>query len=393
MTTALSPHARRRPRGERLPGRRARSGSLERSATGGRQVERVVAVIPAHNEAGTIAQTVESLLGQDPRPDRVLVVCDNCTDATAERARAAGAEVMTTTDNIHRKAGALNQALAGVEATYVLVVDADTALDPRFLATALATLERRTRVGAVGGIFRAQRPRNVIERFQDNEYARYALELERTKRLMVLSGTAAVIRMAALREVAAARGTRLPGQRGDVYDHASLTEDNELTLALKSLGWQLVSPQQCVVVTEVMPTLADLRRQRLRWYRGAIDNLRAYGWTPVTRRYWLQQAGLLLGTTAMALYLLVITADLILGLMALNWFWLAIGGVFWLERVITAPRAGRGLAALFVPELLYEVWLQLVFLTALTHVVRGKDTGWHHLNEGASSCTTALAQA
>ena len=36
--------------------------------------------------------------------------------------------------------------------------------------------------------------------------------------------------------MAAARGVFIPGETGRVYDTAALTEDNELTLALKSLG-------------------------------------------------------------------------------------------------------------------------------------------------------------
>src|SRR5579862_6072340 len=53
-------------------------------------------VVPAHDEAQGIAATVESLFAMDyPRElFRVLVVADNCTDDTAARARAAGAEVL-----------------------------------------------------------------------------------------------------------------------------------------------------------------------------------------------------------------------------------------------------------------------------------------------------------
>ena len=39
------------------------------------------------------------------------------------------------------------------------------------------------------------------------------------------------------------------GAQGQVYDTAALTEDNELTLALKSLGALMISPEQCTVVT------------------------------------------------------------------------------------------------------------------------------------------------
>ena len=69
-----------------------------------------------------------------------------------------------------------------------------------------------------------------------------------------------MFRADALAAVAAGRGTVLPGTAGHVYDTYSLTEDNELTIALKTLGAQMVSPQACRVRTELMPTWRDLPR-------------------------------------------------------------------------------------------------------------------------------------
>ena len=64
-----------------------------------------------------------------------MVVADNCTDRTEDVARAGGAEVFRTVDNTHKKAGALNQVLAGLlpgldDDDLVLVMDADSLLDP-----------------------------------------------------------------------------------------------------------------------------------------------------------------------------------------------------------------------------------------------------------------------
>ena len=58
----------------------------------------------------------------------------------------------------------------------------------------------------------------------------------------MLTGTASVFRPRALRAVAEERGRNLPGVPGDVYDTVALTEDNELTIALKSLGALMISP-------------------------------------------------------------------------------------------------------------------------------------------------------
>ena len=73
---------------------------------------RLTVLVPAHDEALTIAATLESLWGQTRPPDRVVVVADNCTDDTAESRGEHGAEVFTTVGNTEKKAGALNQALS-----------------------------------------------------------------------------------------------------------------------------------------------------------------------------------------------------------------------------------------------------------------------------------------
>src|SRR3954452_11504397 len=71
----------------------------------------VVALIPAHNEEAEIEAAIWSLRDQDSPPDLILVIADNCTDATAQRAEASGAYVYETVGNAHKKAGALNQVL------------------------------------------------------------------------------------------------------------------------------------------------------------------------------------------------------------------------------------------------------------------------------------------
>jgi len=122
---------------------------------------RVTALLPAHDEEAQILDGLESLLAQDRRPDRIVVVCDNCTDRTAEVAASVpGVEVVETVGNVHRKAGALNQVLdallpAADERDVVLVMDADSQLDPGFVSAALARLATGE-VSAVGGTFQGK---------------------------------------------------------------------------------------------------------------------------------------------------------------------------------------------------------------------------------------------
>jgi cellulose synthase/poly-beta-1,6-N-acetylglucosamine synthase-like glycosyltransferase len=139
---------------------------------------KIVALLPAHNEAESIAATVCALRAQTRIPDEIIVICDNCTDATAEIASDHGATVWTTSGNTHKKAGALNFALERVlpqleDDDAVLVQDADSFLDPDFVAVAAARLDDG--YAAVGGNFHARPGGGICGAFQRNEYARYVI--------------------------------------------------------------------------------------------------------------------------------------------------------------------------------------------------------------------------
>ena len=351
----------------------------------------VVVLVPAHNEEAALPAALDSLWGQTRRPDRVVVIADNCTDGTVDVARTAGAEVLETVGNVDKKAGGLNQALSILlelltPADRVLVMDADGVLAPRFVETALRELDDES-VGAVGGVFWGESGHGVIGELQRNEYARYARDIDRKRgRAMVLTGTATLHRVDVLSRVAAARGSALPGPVGLVYDTTALTEDNEITLAIKTLGYRCVSPADCWVVTEVMPTWRDLWRQRLRWQRGAIENLRAYGLNRVTLPYAVQQAGMGVGVIAMWSFVLltILTAGNGLHFQPL---WLAVGLVFVAERVATVRRRGARamvLAAVMVVEWAYDLFLQLVLLRSVWDSIRQAEARWHHVTTPVS---------
>jgi poly-beta-1,6-N-acetyl-D-glucosamine synthase len=355
---------------------------------------RVTVVIPAHDEEATLPTTLQALDQQSRRADRIIVVADNCTDGTVAVARSMGCEAFETVDNTHRKGGALNQVLARVLPVsgpddVILVMDADTSLGPDFIEAAAGRLEADPELAAVGGVFYGEPGAGMLGQFQRNEYARYSLQIrQRRGRVFVLTGTATMFRAEALLDVAAARGTFIPGEPGRVYDTAALTEDNELTLALKSLGATMTSPSPCYVVTEIMPTWRNLWTQRQRWQRGALENLSAYGFTLATLRYWGQQVGIGYGTVALnaALVLMLVT---FLAVDTWIWFpfWTVIGGVFLLERVVTVWRAGwpgRILAATLLPELLYDVFLQVVFINSLWRISTNKAASWGHVRRASS---------
>ncbi|KQX20819.1 MULTISPECIES: glycosyltransferase family 2 protein [unclassified Sphingomonas] len=94
---------------------------------------RTAIVIPAHDEAAGIAAAVADARAAAAPGTRLLVVADNCTDDSAARARAAGAETIERRDPARRGKGfALAFArdhLSGDPPDVVVVVDADCTVE------------------------------------------------------------------------------------------------------------------------------------------------------------------------------------------------------------------------------------------------------------------------
>lgn len=346
----------------------------------------VTALIPAHNEEALIKATVLSLMDQDRRPDRIIVVADNCSDGTVAIAQGLGVEVFESVNNVDKKAGALNQILTSIlpslgENDTVMIMDADTVLRQGFLKSAVKHFEDDRGLSAIGGLFFGENRRGLLAQIQKNEYTRYSREINRRRgRVFVLTGTASIFRARALKTVASERGQLLPGTAGQVYDTHALTEDNELTLALKSLGALMMSPPECMVETELMPTLTTLWRQRLRWERGAMENIATYGITSTTARYWSQQLGLAYSVFALWTYFLLIFLQLV-SIDTWIWypFWIIMGIVFVAEKVWTVRTSdwkAKLLASTLVVELMYDTFLGIIFVKGALDMAFRKKANW-----------------
>lgn len=114
-------------------------------------------MVPAHDEEQGIARTVQSLLALDypAALRRVLVVADNCSDATAVRARAAGARVLVRDEPALRGKGyalrhGFDVSLREGFADAVVVVDADSVAAPNLLHAFAARLSRGERAVQAG---------------------------------------------------------------------------------------------------------------------------------------------------------------------------------------------------------------------------------------------------
>src|SRR3954452_3504310 len=156
-----------------------RRGGAQPLATTGDPGARFAVLVPAHDEEASIASTLESLFAQDYPSELydVVVIADNCSDATAAVAREHGALVLERSDATQRGKGfALAWALERLpgeadRAEAIAFVDADCRVTPNFL-TALGA---RLRAGA-----QAVQSANVVANPEEStasalRYAAFAL--------------------------------------------------------------------------------------------------------------------------------------------------------------------------------------------------------------------------
>lgn len=236
-------------------------------------------VVPAHDEASGIARTVKNLLALDYPASlrRIIVIADNCTDDTAERARAAGALVRVREDAAFRGKGyalrfAFDESLKDGAADAMVVVDADTVVSENLLRSFDAHIRRGAQaVQAEYGVLNADASwrtslmRLAFALFHDvRSSAR-----ERLKVSTGLRGNG----MCFTRELLSAHP----------HDAFSVVEDLEYGVRLALAGIRVVYAGDAHVKGEMPSSEQGSRTQRRRWEGGRFGVARAHAGTLLFR--------------------------------------------------------------------------------------------------------------
>jgi cellulose synthase/poly-beta-1,6-N-acetylglucosamine synthase-like glycosyltransferase len=262
-------------------------------------------------------------------------------------------------------------------------MDADSQLNRDWIRCAVDALTHDRRLGGVCGTYTGEPGPGMLLQLQRNEFVRASRMVGRRSDLWVLSGTGTMFRASVLREVARERGRTLPGIPGEFYSSTSITEDYEMTLALKTLGYRCLCAPGCTASTELMPTWRHLFRQRLRWQSGTLTALRRYGFTHATWAHWTRQA-FFYGRYCSQLACWAIIAWSLInhpGLTMQPWV-LGMTLAIYLERLVTARKAGPkgvALAALLFPEWWYGMFDGLYLFQAIRREFTQHDISWGHV--------------
>ncbi len=259
------------------------AGKRHRPSTTTDRSVRFAFVVPAHNEAFGITETIASLRAVEyPRHCyRVIVIADNCTDDTAAVARAAGAQVIERLDDARRSKGfALSDVLPEVmddrSIDAVVVVDADTVVSSNILLL------------AAGRIAEGERALQVRYGVRNPD------ESWRTQLLAIAFACFHDVRSAGREELRLSCGLRGNGmvftrealQRAP-HRAASLVEDLEHGLDLSDAGIRVAYVGGASVLAEMPKDAAASRSQRDRWEQGRASfrgRARGHLWAGMLRR-------------------------------------------------------------------------------------------------------------
>lgn len=228
-------------------------------------------LIPAHNEESVIQTTLESLQLQLRQEDKLIVVADNCSDATAVIARSMGATVLERQDVILRGKGyALDfglKTLASDPPEVVIVVDADCTVSPG----TLDALQRQVLSSGrpAQAVYLMQQPVNPGAKDQISAFAFTVknwvrpLGLTRFRLPCPLTGT----------------GMAFPWQALASADLASshIVEDMKLGVDLAIAGYPPLLCSEALVLGQLPNSDLATTSQRTRWEHGHLQILLSYG--------------------------------------------------------------------------------------------------------------------
>ena len=245
-------------------------------------------IIAAHNEAGVLGITIDTLSHQSDPPDLILIADDGSSDdtpATLERLYGLGVpsvgEMSAPAPRLPSlrwlrvphggKARALNEAIQRIDTEIVLTVDADTLLDPGALAAMRGAFAAEPQLVAATGVLTPICGNSPTERlfqwFQTYEYVRNFLSRYawmQVDSLLLISGAFAAFRRDALITVGG-------------FDPACLVEDYELIHRLHrhatdaGLDWKVRVIGGATARTDAPASPMAFLRQRRRWFGGFLQ--------------------------------------------------------------------------------------------------------------------------
>ncbi|MBT3405746.1 glycosyltransferase [Candidatus Woesearchaeota archaeon] len=226
---------------------------------------RVTFLIPAYNEAKSIADSLKSMKKVTYKNIEFIVLNDGSKDDTSKivRENIKGDDRFSFIDNKENKgkAGVLNQGIKICTGDFVACMDADSVVEPNIVQKVIPYfLDEKT--GAVTVSVEVKNPKSFLQKAMAVEFA-IGLSLflkifSYLKCVFVTPGPFSMYRKSMLNEIGG-------------YDETNITEDHEIAFRVNKSKYNIENCIDARVYTILPRTFKQLYVQRRRWYSGAIQ--------------------------------------------------------------------------------------------------------------------------
>lgn len=229
-------------------------------------------LIPCHNEAENVRETVAWAHAQEYPEFEVIAVNDGSSDGTGEilddlQKTHPRLRVIHHVENQGKAVGLRTAALAS-RGEYLVCIDGDALLDPHATTWIVRHFLSGPRVGAVTGNPRIRTRSTLLGKVQVGEFSSIIGLIKRTQRIygrvFTVSGVVTGVRKSALHRIG-------------YWSPDIVTEDIDLSWALQRDHWDVRFEPNALCWILMPETLGGLWRQRLRWAQGGVEVLRKYG--------------------------------------------------------------------------------------------------------------------
>lgn len=239
---------------------------LTSSSTTAKKVCSLTVLVPAYNEAKSIADTVRSLQNQTVQVQEIVVIDDFSSDNTGDVARALGVTVIRPPKNTGSKAGAQNFALQNVMTEFTMAIDADTVLAPDAIEKLMAAFDNARVAAACGFVL----PRYVSTLWERGRYIEYLFAFTFFKPIqdyyekpLISSGCFSVYRTKILKE-------------NNGWSTRTLAEDMDLTWSFYQAGHKVRFIADALCYPIEPHNYAFMHKQLKRWSHGFIQNVQLH---------------------------------------------------------------------------------------------------------------------
>lgn len=227
---------------------------------------KVSLIIPAHNEAEVLPNTLQKIFSSNyPKKSlEVIVVDDGSSDETAKVARMFPVKLISNKTNLG-KCESLNEGIENAANGIILTTDADTEFEKNTIENLVKHFSDE-RVGAVAGYYKV--PEDIFSnfsfkrlktflllKFQSLEYLTFLFARRRQAAfdaVMVVPGAIGAFRKDVLEKVGG-------------FDKNMLVEDYEATVKIHKAGYKVVCEKDALAWTKPPMCLRELVKQRIRW--------------------------------------------------------------------------------------------------------------------------------